>query len=295
MTTATMEPVVVQPVPRRPEDAMLAVHADTLTDLEKLRIATENRLRQFTRTEPDEDGEMRGFGLDEGHPAVARLVEIVATLREAETLAVKSLEQGVKQHPLGPWVKKTKGIGLKQGGRLLAAIGDPYWHPIFNRPRLVSELWSFCGYGVWRIDPATLEVVPREQGLPPGDLGIAPHRRKGVKSNWNDAAKMRVYLIAEACLKQLEKGCKQEDGTVKHQSGCDCSPYRRIYDETRAKYADGVHRMDCKRCGPSGKPALAGSPLSAGHQHARAMRKMSKEILRDLWLEGKRLHEERNA
>jgi len=291
MSIDTAPPIVVTVVPRSPEDAILAVLADILSDVEKVRIAAENRLRQFTRNEPDEDGEMRGFGLDEGHPAVARLSALVQMLVEAERVSVVSLEKAVKEHPLGPWVAKTKGIGAKQGGRLLAALGDPYWHPLHNRPRLPSELWSFAGYGVWRVDPGTHEIVPRDQGLPPGDLGIAPHRRKGHKSNWSDGAKMRTFLIAEACLKQLKAPCKNEDGTVTHKPGCACSPYRLVYDAARAKYAESVHRTECKRCGPSGKPALVGSPLSPGHKHGRAMRLVSKEILLDLWLEGKRLHE----
>lgn len=289
----------INPVPRSPEDSLLASFADILDDIEKTRIAAENRLRQLTRNTEDSDGEMRGFGLDESHPAVAQLTGIVAILQDAEGDTIKSLERAVKNHPLGDWVRHTKGIGLKQGGRLLAATGDPYWHPLHDRPRLVSELHAFCGYGVWRVDPETKEVVPRDQGLPPGDLGIAPHRRKGHKSNWSDTAKMRTYLVAEACLKQLHKGCKRiaEDGTtyVEHLPlpYCGCSPYRRVYDETRAKYADAVHKLECRRCGPSGKPAQPGSKLSDGHKHARAMRAMSKAVLLDLWLAGKHAHEAR--
>lgn len=296
---APPSPETVEVVPRSPEDAMLAVFADVLGDIEKVRVAAENRLRQFTRNITDSDGEMRGFGLDESHPAVARLSGILAVLQDAEDQTTKSLEKAVKDHPLGDWVKKTKGIGLKQGGRLLAAISDPYWHPIENRPRLVSELWSFTGYGVWRIDPRTGEIVPPGQDVPPGDLGIAPHRRKGHKSNWSDGAKMRTFLVAEACLKQLDGHCKQVDGNGKTRAVhlpipyCGCSPYRRVYDEGRAKYAAAVHKTPCRRCGPSGSPAAAGSPLSDAHKHMRAMRLMSKAILLDLWLEGKRLHEER--
>jgi hypothetical protein len=69
------------------------------------------------------------------------------------------------------------------------------------------------------------------------------------------------------------------------------SPYRETYDKTRVKYAEAVHEAPCTRCGPKGHPAAIGTPLSAGHQHARAMRAMSKEILRDLWREARRLHE----
>jgi len=63
-----------------------------------------------------------------------------------------------------------------------------------------------------------------------------------------------------------------------------------VYDTTRAKYADVIHNASCVRCGPAGKPALVGSPLSDGHKHARALRAIAKEVLRDLWIEARRLH-----
>jgi hypothetical protein len=222
-----------------------------LDDLERVRIANENRLRQLTRTETDSDGEERGFGLDESHPDVARLAALVAELVKAEHSAELNLKRMMRAHPLGPWVAGIKGVGDKQAARLLAAIGDPYWNELHDRPRLVSELWSFAGYG-----DAARQV-----------------RRRGVKSNWSADAKMRAFLIATSCVKST-------------------GPYRAVYDEARERYAGAVHDRDCVRCGPSGHPALAGSPISAGHQHARALRAVAKAVLRDLWREAKRLHEE---
>ena len=87
----------------------------------------------------------------------------------------------------------------------------------------------------------------------------------------NPTSKMRAYLIATSCVKQKGK-------------------FRGIYDAEREHYADAVHDVECKRCGPKGKPAQPGSPLSKGHQHARALRKVSKEILRDLWLVAREYH-----
>ena len=59
--------------------------------------------------------------------------------------------------------------------------------------------------------------------------------------------------------------------------------YRQVYDLRRLTTAERVHATDCPRCGPSGKPAPAGSPWSKGHQHADALRIVGKRILRDLW------------
>lgn len=239
--------------PPRVADPTLALLSDVLRDLESTRIANENRLRQLTRTEIDSDGEDRGFGLDESHPDVARLAGVVEGIRALEHQATLNLQRAVRKHPLGDWIKRTAGVGEKQGARLIATLGDPYWNTLHDRPRTVSELWAYCG----------VHVVN----------GAAATRAKGVKSNWNPDAKMRAYLVATSCIKAMS------------------SPYRVVYDEGREKYADAVHPHDCKRCGPAGKPAHAGSPLSAGHQHARAMRLMMKAILKDLWLEAKAIHD----
>jgi hypothetical protein len=231
------------------DDPMLSLAADVLDDLERVRIANENRLRQLTRTDADVDGEERGFGLTMEHDDVVRLSAIVNALAKAEHDAELQLRRQLRRHPLGPWVQQARGIGEKQGARLLAAIRDPYWHTLEDRPRLVSELWSYCGYG-----DAAAQV-----------------RRKGVRANWSATAKMRGYLVAVSIVK----------------AG---GPYREVYDLARERYDGAVHEAVCVRCGPSGSPAQPGSPLSAGHQHGRALRAITKAVLRDLWLEARRLH-----
>lgn len=222
-------------------DGALLAAADVLDDLERTRIAAENRLRSLTGPK----------GQVPWAPTVDMLAGLVDGLADLERTATRVVEKQVKAHPLGPWVQSTIGVGLKQGGRLIAAIGDPYWHPE-GRPRTVSELWALCGYHVIN--------------------GEAPKRRKGQRANWSPTAKMRAYLVAESCIKQAR------------------SPYRPVYDDTRAKHAEATHNAPCARCGPSGNPALEGSPLSAGHQHARAMRAVAKAVLRDMWVAARDLH-----
>jgi hypothetical protein len=264
---------------------LLALLADTLDDLERTRIANENRLRQLTRDEEDSDGELRGFGLTVDLPQVAAVSDLVDALGKLEHQATLNLQRALRKHPLGPWVKATIGVGEKQGARLIAAVGDPYWNTLHNRPRLVSELWAYCGLHVLPVAQARAGTHDGfggggKQGDPGHtsteahrrDAGVAPTRSRGQKSNWSATAKMRAYLVAESCIKQAR------------------SPYRTVYDQGRAKYEDALHQVDCRRCGPSGKPAPAGTPLSAGHQHARAMRLVMKELLKDLWRESRRLH-----
>lgn len=222
---------------------LLTIYADLVDDLEKSRIATENRIRALR--------DVKGLA---GSPEEERLDAIAMVLAESERKATNELKRAVKAHPLGKWISSQIGVGEKQAGRLLGALGDPATR--FDSEtgelveRTVSQLWSYCGYG-----DARRQV-----------------RRRGERANWNATLKMRAYLIAESCMKQK------------------ASPYRAVYDEGRAKYADSVHASECKRCGPSGKPAQEGSPLSDGHKHARALRLVAKTFLRDLWEEARRVH-----
>lgn len=250
-------------------DSLLLIYADALDDLERVRIATENRVRSLRQVK----------GLD-GSPEVDRMDAMVAGLRVLEHGAELELKRALRKHPLGPWIKATVGIGEKQGGRLLAAIGDPATR------RTVSQLWAYCGYHVLPAGQASLDAhggrAGGESSSNPGQegpgahgatAGVAPTRKRGQKSNWNGDAKMRAYLVAEACMKKRH------------------SPYRIIYDNGRAKYADALHSTECRRCGPAGKPAAAGTPLNDGHKHARALRLVAKAVLRDLWIEARRVQE----
>lgn len=234
-------------------DSTLGVHADILNDLEQVRIANTNRYRILTTTTPDDDGQQRGHGLTTDHPEIAKLAAIIEALKTAETDAVKNLERAMKRHPLGPFVAATPGLGLKQTARLLAAIGDPYWNDLHDRPRTVSELWAYCGMHV--------------------TAGTAPRRQRGKKSNWSEDARKRLYVIAAAIPKFKT------------------SPYEPVYRGARAKYEAAMHPAPCVRCGPAGKPAPEGTPLFPGHQHARAIRIVGKEILKDLWCTSRDIHE----
>jgi hypothetical protein len=280
-------------------DPLLNLAVDILGDLEKVRIANENRLRQLTRDETDADGEERGFGLTLDHPDVARQAALVRALKcERKAAAEKhrgcclehdaelNLAKHLRRHPLGPWVKAQRGVGEKQGARLLAAVGDPYWNTLHDRPRTVSELWSYCGYHVLPVGHGRTGTHSRiadgsQAGGNPDQtrnepqaavVGVAATRARGQKANWSATAKMRAYLVAVSCMKTT-------------------GPYRDVYEQAREKYADTLHPAECRRCGPAGQPAAAGSPRSAGHQHAMALRVVAKEVLKDLWREAKRLHE----
>lgn len=253
MTTIDTDPPVVleglQNVFLSLADPFLALSSDIVDDLERTRIANENRLRQLIRSEADSDGEERGFGLTLDHPDVQNLRMLVDGLSVLEQQAVKQMSKRMKSDKLGPYVKGLKGVGDKQAARLIAVIGDPYINSSTGQPRTVSQLWAYCG----------LHVLD----------GSAARRKKGVKANWSTTAKTRAYLISESMLR---------------------SGNREAYDKRRDHTEGKLHDKNCVRCGPSGKPALEGSPWSAGHCHADALRYQSKELLKGLWRESRRLH-----
>lgn len=289
-------------------DPLLDTLASGLDDIENVRIAQANRFRILTTVEPDSDGEIRGFGLDLNHPSVAALEAQLTTLKALEHGMVLALQRQLRTHPLHPWIKAQKGLGDKQVARLLASIQDPYWNNLHDRPRTVSELWAFCGLHVLAVGHATSgtqsahadgnslpashtgavahtrpaggELLGRTDHPSPDaqktPVGVAPARRRGQKANWNTTARTRIYVIAESCMKNRQ------------------SPYRAVYDDGRAKYADSVHAAPCAQCGKKGQPAGIGTELRDGHKHARAMRLVMKAVLRDLWVESKRIHQETN-
>lgn len=248
--------------------------ATQLDGIEELRKATDNRFRQATRSVEDSDGKFRGLGLSPDDREVATVRVTSVALAAMEHQSVLSLQRAMRTHPLGPWQKATVGVGEKQLARLLAAIGDPYWNTLHDRPRTVSELWAYAG----------LHTVPSSST--PGHPGIDAHtspargaarRKKGMKSNWSTDAKTRAYLIAESCVKQAR------------------SPYRKVYDLRREATAARAHDRPCPQCNGAGKTELILTPWRAGHQHADALRVVSKEVLKDLWVAAREWHAQQAA
>lgn len=251
-------------------EASAAVYllAAQLDGMEELRKATDNRLRQATRSVEDSDGEVRGLGFDEEDPEVAAVKRAAESLEALEKAVVLDLQRAMRRHPLGAWQKQALGVGEKQLARLLAAIGDPYWNTLHDRPRTVSELWAYAG--LHTVPSGT----PDQSGIDAHGSGVrgAARRTKGQRANWSTVAKTRAYLIAESCTKQMK------------------SPYRKTYDLRREATAERVHDRPCPQCNGKGKTELIDSPWRAGHQHADALRIVSKEILKDLWAEAREWH-----
>lgn len=247
-----------------PQDLLLLC-SEELDNIEASRMLIDNQRRSLVSPKVvGKKGGSFGKGLPEDHAVPSLMSGVVEAMEKLERDAVKKLEKAVRLHPLYAWIERSSGVGEKQGARLLAAIGDP------STRATVSQLWAYCGYHV--ID------------------GQAPRRRAGKRANWSPTAKMRAFLIAESAMKA---GVRKDDET-NDEEGYDLvhrravTPYGKVYLEGRAKYAEALHPVDCHRCGPEGKPAPEGSPLSDGHKNARALRLVAKEILKDIWIEARR-------
>jgi len=254
----------------RHDTLVLASGAAILDELEQVGIANQNRLRMLLQ---------RGLPADD--PDVEMFSDLIAKVEALAEEATDQIERFmIHQHPLGVWVKDTVGVGAKQAGRLLGEIGDPYWaHTVYedkdtgekievDYQRSFGDLVAYCGLH-----------VQNEQ---------APRRRKGQQSNWNSNARKRLWLIADQSLRYT--GEPHKSGPRQGQPA-PRSPYRDVYETGREKYENATHHYACQMCGKPGHPAPVGTALEPRHQHARALRLVMREILRDIWQRSKEIHE----
>ena len=121
-----------------------------------------------------------------------------------------------------------------------------------ERPN-VAKLWAYCGHG-----------DPNRSWLPRSATQAEIFKRGNLE------AKTAVWRIATQFRKTMN------------------SPYRKVYEEARERYADRTHQSPCVRCGPRGQPAQPGTPWNAGHQDAAAVRLVGKRFLQDLYDAAKR-------
>ncbi len=297
-------------------DPALAMAADVLDDIERVRIANENRHRQLTRSVEDSDGETRGFGYDESHPDVARLAGMVDMLLKVEHDATLNLQRVLRRHPLHGWMKAQRGIGEKQGARLLAAIGDPYIRPEIVRddgtvvpsgPRTVSALWAYCGLHVL---PASGQQAADNQGD-----AAAGWDQLSADRTASDNQRFRVGGVG---------GDPGHNVVDTHQGDAGVAPKRargqKANWSTKAKTkayliatsclkqlvkpchnpdeGPTVHVEDCA-CSPYRRKydsrrahtAVTHPEWTDGHSHNDALRVAAKEVLKHLWRAAKAHHE----
>jgi len=180
------------------------------------------------------------------------LAEALESVRYSETklgLAMKRCFRRVAPE-IHAWVKETPGLGEHTFARLVGAIGHP----------AIAEPHHWEGEGSDRVliaDPPYLRTLSQLWSY----CGVGDpnrKRRKGMTADeaaqlGNPRAKTMIHIIAEGALKQDGKTGKLR------------SPYRDVYDLHRPTYdtRDG---------------------WTPAHAHNAALRRMKKEILRDLWI-----------
>jgi hypothetical protein len=138
-------------------DPALALAADFLDDVERVKIANENRLRALTRVGPTRTGSTGTSAWTSRSPSGRAVRHDGREPRRSRARRDAEPSADGAQAPARPVDQGAKGVGEKQGARLLAVIGDPYWRPEITRedgtvipegPRTVSALWAYCGLHV---------------------------------------------------------------------------------------------------------------------------------------------------
>lgn len=239
----------------------------TLDDIERLRIMNGNRISA---------GKREGVEL----PWMDTISSQLDALEHSVELELK---RAWRKHPLAAWAKTIPGAGEVLMGRLIAEIGDPA-----DRPN-PAKLLAYCGHG----DPARAGQVPKSATQEELFKRGSPAAKKAT---WKLAYQfMRtVGSSAQTTRSSKSKGWPSAPDSAsatttampiapapRHSSR---SPYRDVYDERKAATVGKLHDKPCKRCGPSGHPAPAGSPWSDAHRHADALRIVGKRFLIDLWV-----------
>lgn len=111
---------------QEPNLSLAKTHYETLKDLEKLRIATENRIRS-----------LKGFDID-----TTFLKEELKTIKFLEKKANMEMIKAVEKNKIFSWLMNVDGIADKSAAMLVALMGD------VDRFQTISSLWAYAGLGV---------------------------------------------------------------------------------------------------------------------------------------------------
>lgn len=240
----------------------LRIWAEMFHDAQQQRIATVNRAERGG-VDPD---------------VYAAYTEALESAERVVRLQMIRCYRRTVPAEIQAWVKATRGLDEPLMARLLGHLGHPRWatphhwegtganrvlvaDPPFERT--VSQLWQYCGHG---------RPGRAQRGATAEDLAALG----------SPNLKMLVHLAAEGIVKagvRKNEGATAFTPTNRHA----ISDLGQLYLDVRYATWERTHTVACVRCGPAGKPAEPGSPWSAGHQQGDALRKVGKEILRDLW------------
>lgn len=147
---------------KRLKHPRLRILVENFYDIQKLRIATSNRLNMYGK-------------LDVLTPIQsAKLQEIVSDMKADERKLLDQIKDELKGIPVWQWLKTVKGIGPAMAGGIVGWIDD-----ISKSPH-VSSLWRYAGMHV--------------------EDGKAPRRKRGEKAPWSWRLKTHMWKVVKQLL-----------------------------------------------------------------------------------------------
>ncbi len=260
----------------------LSMLVSSFLDVQHTRLILENRFRGVGQT---------------------RYATYIEGLQAVETEIASSIRTQASHYPICEWLTSQRGIGEVLAGQLIGVIKD------IGRFNNVSKLWQYCGYGMVSIceqcgklwyapeekdqrrdhivarlkeqhDKRVVKDPDEDQGVlvtkankmlcqckHPKPVSAIQKRREGILGNWNPKAKMIVHKFGEQFVKQGEY-------------------YRDLYDKFRIEESGNLADEIAER---AGKVTKKGVTKGTAHVHARAMRRMQKQFLADLWVKWREL------
>ena len=140
----------------------LRVLVEMYYDFQKLRVATENRLRMYEL-------------LNLITPLQsAKLHSVAQDLKRDEKSILEQIEDELETILVWQWLKNIKGIGPAMAAGIISWVDD------ISRSPHVSSLWKYAG----------MHVVD----------GAAPKRRKGEKAEWNQSLRTHMWKVVKQLL-----------------------------------------------------------------------------------------------
>jgi len=177
--------------------------------------------------------------------AVAPLLMAREPLEATRKAIEKRLIVMAKDLPIAHMVEETPGLGYPGLAAIIGECGD------LSAYKSVSAVWKRCGLAV--IDGGRQRKVAGDAAI---EHGYSPSRRSVI------------WTIMDSLFKAQSAGMKD---------GAEPGPYRALYDVWKAEELEKTAEYVDKKTGKRET-----TKLKLGHAHNRALRKVSKRLLRDL-------------